>query len=95
MDVSGVRSSWETDERKTSFALSRLLSSLAYGSFDHFENGFRCLLSEQPVPYDVAGVIVEQQVDESGYGLAVRPGDFESVADVGMPQGAHVRRLPA
>jgi hypothetical protein len=32
---------------------------LAYGSFDHLQNSFRCLLPEQPVPHDVAGMIID------------------------------------
>jgi hypothetical protein len=40
-------------------------SPLAYGSLDHFQDGLRRLLPEQPVPHDVAGVIVDDphQVD--------------------------------
>ena len=55
-------------------------SPLAYGSLDHFENSFRCLLSEQPVPYDVAGVIVDDphQVDR------IHPLELEG-EDVDLP----------
>jgi hypothetical protein len=53
---------------------------LAYGSLDHFEHGFCCLLPEKPVPHDVARMIVDDphQVDR------VHPLELEG-EDVDLP----------